>query len=90
MLEFDMLNSNYSAFYHHVMCYLRNALSSQMMGQLGDAVVAAYKTPDTKALIIKAQGKVFSAGHDLRELVSWCPCYNLTSYKQLLLGQIVV
>ena len=42
-----------------------------MMTRLGDAIVAAYKTEETKTIIIKAEGKVFSAGHDLRELVSF-------------------
>lgn len=47
----------------------RNALSSAMLSQLGDSLIEAYKTSGTKAIIIKAEGKVFSAGHDLRELV---------------------
>lgn len=55
-----------------VHCHFRNALSFDMLTQLGDAIVNAYKTPETKTLIIKAEGKVFSAGHDLRELVSAC------------------
>ncbi|KAF6035067.1 ECHDC3 [Bugula neritina] len=46
----------------------RNALSSAMLTRLGDSLVQAYKTPETKAIILKAEGKVFSAGHDLREL----------------------
>ncbi|XP_067936410.1 enoyl-CoA hydratase domain-containing protein 3, mitochondrial-like [Watersipora subatra] len=48
----------------------RNALSSEMMGNLGNALIAAYKTPETKVIIVKAEGKVFSAGHDLRQLVA--------------------
>ena len=42
-----------------------------MLTKLGNSIVEAYKTPETKAIILKSEGKVFSAGHDLRELVSF-------------------
>ncbi len=45
-----------------------NALSIEMMQSLKDALVAAGQNPDVRVLIIAAAGKLFSAGHDLKEL----------------------
>lgn len=47
----------------------RNALSLKMMTTIGDSLVQAFKEPQTKVIVLKSEGKVFSAGHDLRELV---------------------
>lgn len=40
-----------------------------MLTQIGDSLIDAYKNDNTKVIILKSEGKVFSAGHDLRELV---------------------
>jgi enoyl-CoA hydratase/carnithine racemase len=47
----------------------RNALSSEMMGELNDALRALSAEPDVRAIVLAANGPAFSAGHDLRELV---------------------
>src|SRR5437899_7146875 len=47
----------------------RNALSTGMMSELLDAFKAAGRDPDTRAVILAANGPAFSAGHDLSELV---------------------
>jgi enoyl-CoA hydratase/carnithine racemase len=47
----------------------RNALSSEMMGELRDALRTLSADPDVRAIVLAANGPAFSAGHDLRELV---------------------
>lgn len=47
----------------------RNALSTGMMRELLDAFKAAGRDPDTRAVILAANGPAFSAGHDLSEFV---------------------
>jgi len=47
----------------------RNALSSEMMRELNDALRALSAEPDVRAIVLAANGPAFSAGHDLRELV---------------------
>ena len=47
----------------------RNALSSEMMGELRDALRALSADPEVRAIVLAANGPAFSAGHDLRELV---------------------
>jgi len=46
----------------------RNALSTAMMTELNDAIVAIGKRSDARAVIIAGNGPAFSAGHDLGEL----------------------
>src|SRR5208282_593230 len=46
----------------------RNALSTAMMAELNDALVAIGKRSDARAVIIAGNGPAFSAGHDLGEL----------------------
>jgi enoyl-CoA hydratase/carnithine racemase len=46
----------------------RNALSSGLMRVLLDALEHSATDPSVKAIVIAANGPVFSAGHDLREL----------------------
>lgn len=46
----------------------RNALSLQMLEALHSAVVE--DTPSLRCIVVGAQGKVFSAGHNLKELTS--------------------
>ncbi|HEX5546590.1 MAG TPA: enoyl-CoA hydratase [Ktedonobacterales bacterium] len=47
----------------------RNALSSEMMRELNDALRAVSAEPEVRAIVLAANGPAFSAGHDLRELV---------------------
>lgn len=47
----------------------RNALSLALMGEVIDALQTLSKAPDVRAVVIDGAGPVFSAGHDLRELV---------------------
>ena len=46
----------------------RNALSTAMMTELNDALVAIGKRGDARAVIVAGNGPAFSAGHDLGEL----------------------
>lgn len=50
----------------------RNALSRAMMGALLDRVREAGADAAVRVVVIRAAGKVFSAGHDLRELHGGC------------------
>ncbi|MEO3998826.1 enoyl-CoA hydratase [Mesorhizobium sp. CAU 1732] len=45
-----------------------NALSVEMMGALQEALDAARDDPAVRVVVIAATGKVFCAGHDLKEL----------------------
>ena len=47
----------------------RNALSSEMMRELNDALRMLSAEPEVRAIVLAANGPAFSAGHDLRELV---------------------
>jgi enoyl-CoA hydratase/carnithine racemase len=47
----------------------RNAMSFDLMTALQDALEAADADARVRAIIIRANGPVFSAGHDLRQLV---------------------
>ncbi len=47
----------------------RNALASEMVRELIDALRALSAEKDVRAIILAANGPAFSAGHDLRELV---------------------
>lgn len=46
----------------------RNGLSIALMDRLLSAVNAAADDPETRAVVIRAEGPVFCAGHDLKEL----------------------
>lgn len=46
----------------------RNALSLEMMGELTAALRAAGADRDVRAVILRANGPAFSAGHDLAEM----------------------
>jgi len=46
----------------------RNALSSALMGALANALEAAAADTGVRVVIIAAEGSVFSAGHDLKEM----------------------
>ncbi|HEY1977562.1 MAG TPA: enoyl-CoA hydratase [Candidatus Baltobacteraceae bacterium] len=47
----------------------RNALSLDMMRELDGALASAGADPEVRAVILRAEGPAFSAGHDLRQLV---------------------
>jgi enoyl-CoA hydratase/carnithine racemase len=46
----------------------RNALSREMLTALRDALAAAGTDASVRAVILRAEGTVFSAGHDLKEV----------------------
>jgi enoyl-CoA hydratase/carnithine racemase len=46
----------------------RNALSRAMLGQLRDHLAGLAARKDVGVVILRAEGTVFSSGHDLREL----------------------
>lgn len=46
----------------------RNPLSSQMIAALSDALAQGYDDPQTRAIVLAANGPVFSAGHNLKEM----------------------
>jgi enoyl-CoA hydratase/carnithine racemase len=48
----------------------RNCLSEAMMAALQDALVDAAADPAARVVVIAAEGPVFSAGHDLKELTA--------------------
>lgn len=48
----------------------RNSLSLEMMAAIGDALDRAERDSTVRAVVIAAEGPVFSAGHDLKELTS--------------------
>ena len=45
-----------------------NALSSDMLTALDDALVQVSKAADCRVIVLAAQGKAYCAGHDLREM----------------------
>ncbi|HEV8194501.1 MAG TPA: enoyl-CoA hydratase [Ktedonobacterales bacterium] len=55
----------------------RNALSSEMMSELLDAVKTLSRDRDVRVIVLAANGPAFSAGHDLSELVDG----NINSYR---------
>ena len=50
----------------------RNALSAGLMRALRDALREQSARPECRAIVLRGAGPVFSAGHDLRELIG-CP-----------------
>ena len=48
----------------------RNALSEEMLGRLQEEIDAAGANEDVGCVIIAARGRVFSSGHDLKQLRS--------------------
>ena len=47
-----------------------NALSKEMMSELHQAIALANQTSDISCIIIKAIGKAFCAGHDIKQMQS--------------------
>ncbi len=48
----------------------RNCLSEAMLSALGEAFVAIARDAKVRAVVIAANGPVFCAGHDLKELMA--------------------
>src|SRR5215467_388375 len=48
----------------------RNSLSAAMLSALGEALMAIAKDASVRAVVIAANGPVFCAGHDLKELTA--------------------
>ncbi|HEU0160637.1 MAG TPA: enoyl-CoA hydratase-related protein, partial [Hyphomicrobiaceae bacterium] len=48
----------------------RNSLSEAMLGALAAAIAAADGDDSVRAVVLAAEGPVFSAGHDLKELTA--------------------
>jgi enoyl-CoA hydratase/carnithine racemase len=48
----------------------RNALSSGLMGALAEALEAAAADTGVRAVILAAEGNVYSSGHDLKEMTA--------------------
>ena len=46
----------------------RNALSSGMMADLRDSIDHFESDASVKVVVVRNEGKVFSSGHDLKEL----------------------
>jgi len=51
-------------------CVVRNALSLGMLESLKDRLTHDVDSPDLRVIILRANGPVFSSGHNLKELVS--------------------
>ncbi|MBE9582694.1 MAG: enoyl-CoA hydratase [Proteobacteria bacterium] len=47
----------------------RNALSLELLGELSALLTTISQNKDVRVVIIKGEGKVFSAGHDISQLV---------------------
>ena len=47
----------------------RNALSTPLMLELTELLERHSARPDVRAIVLRASGSVFSAGHDLKELI---------------------
>ncbi len=48
----------------------RNALSREMLTELRDALQGSGADPSVRAVILRAEGPVFSSGHDLKEVLA--------------------
>src|SRR5450755_690877 len=57
----------------------RNALSFDLMRELTDGLRLLGRESDVRAIVLKARGSVFSAGHDLAEF----PGKDLAFYREL-------
>jgi len=55
--------------YVNVIC-VRNALSLEMLESIKKQLTQDVDSPDLRVIILRANGPVFSSGHNLKELVS--------------------
>ena len=51
------------------MCHYRNALSIEMLNELSSAFQDVNANKTVRCVLLHAEGGVFSAGHNLKELV---------------------
>ena len=56
----------------------RNAFSHAMMAELDAALDEAELDPDVRAVVLRGEGKLFSAGHDLKEQFGGKPFNTIT------------
>ena len=56
----------------------RNALSMNLMAEMVDLLRSVKTNPEIRAVIIRGEGPVFSAGHDLAEMLEG----NVVSYRR--------
>lgn len=61
----------YNFFHCIFVIYFRNALSLEMMSVLVDSINNDRDNPSLRAIVLSANGPVFSAGHNLKELVRY-------------------
>src|SRR3981081_1796696 len=47
----------------------RNALSTPLMRELTETLLRESARPEIRAIVLRANGPAFSAGHDLKELI---------------------
>lgn len=57
----------------------RNALSLELMGELSSLLTTISQDKDVTVVVIKGEGKVFSAGHDISQLVD----HEMADYKAI-------
>ena len=57
----------------------RNALSLELLRELNSLLADVRERDDVRAVIIRGEGKVFSAGHDISQLVG----HEMTFYKSI-------
>ncbi len=57
----------------------RNALSMNLMAEMIDLLQSVKKNPEVRVLIIRSEGRVFSSGHDLSEMLEG----NAVSYRTI-------
>ena len=57
----------------------RNALSMNLMAEMIDLLQSVKKNPEVRVLIIRSEGRVFSSGHDLSEMLEG----NAVSYRAI-------
>ena len=62
------------------MLFYRNALSLQMMEDLISNIAFNQDDPALRCIVLYGEGKVFSAGHNLKELVGTCWLTLFRSY----------
>ena len=54
-----------------ICCVIRNALSLAMLESIKERLTHDVNSADLRVTILRANGPVFSSGHNLKELVSW-------------------
>jgi len=59
----------------------RNALSLNLMGEMIDLLKSLKENSEVRVVIIKAEGSVFSSGHDLAEMVEGDAVFYRSTFK---------